>query len=228
MKKFIVIFIILSLLLTGCQDIQPVNNKDTTKQNNEYTAKQNNEDIQNVINSSDKIIIKKQLVTMNAGYDVLIDNKKVATVDGKYVTLFGDVFSLNDKYGNKLSSEKQIKRWNIKINRLAEVFDLNDETIGFIGEEKFKDFLKYGYKFHFYDKEKNEIAYTKDIFFSILKKLEIYNMQNEMDYIISENFNIAKNQYTIEIKNKESIIPVNSIILFTCIIDTIMTSENEK
>ena len=64
----------------------------------------------------------------NEQYQIYKDRDKVGEINGKYINLTGDIFILTDKDGNEISSEKQIKRWNIKFNRMAQVYDENRES----------------------------------------------------------------------------------------------------
>lgn len=123
--------------------------------------------------------------------------------------------------------EKQIKRWGIKWNRLAEVMNTNGQTVGFIGEQVVRDFFKYGYSFHFYDANKNEIGHSDEVFFSLTKEYHIKDNQNRLLYTIKGNFFSLTNTYDIEVIDS-SVVPVEQAIFLTCILDAIATSEKEE
>lgn len=214
-KKFILIGMII-ITLSSCA---PVENKANTE-------KISASDTLELLESSSEIKIDKALISFKASYNVSCGDKKIGTITGKYANITGDKFTFKNVDGEILSSEKQIKRWGVKFNRLAEIYDKDDNIVGYIGEEKIQDFFKYGYRFHFYDKDKNEIAYTKDILFSLLSKYEVCNLEDKLICTIDAQFSI-NNQYKISIEEGNHI-PKDQLIYFTCIIDSIKTSDDEK
>lgn len=211
MKKIFLIFIMM-FFLTSCNQISK--NIIST------------EDSFNALENSTEMRIEKALISLNASYDVYIDNVKIGNVSGKFINVTGDTFTFKNINGEILSKEKQIKRWGVKLNRSAEICNEDDEIVGYIGEEKIKDLLKWGYRFYFYDKDKIEIAYTKEIFFSLLPKYEIYNLDDELVCTINAQFSI-NNKYEITIEENNHL-PKDQIIFFTCIIDAIKTSDDNK
>lgn len=199
-------------------------------ENNENTKSEVLDEEENVlekINSADKVQIKEKIITLNKEYGVYIDDKEIATVSGKYVNITGDVFKLKDMSGKVLSSEKQIKRWGIKLNRLAKLMDNNEKVIGYVGEDVIRDFFAISkYKFHFYDENKNEYAYTKEKILSLLYEFEIYNMNNNQTYKIEKDFNLITDSYNIT-KMEDSELSMDKVIFLTCIVDSIMDSQEE-
>ena len=186
---------------------------------------QNQKDVLEQINNAEKIEIREKIITYNKEYVIYLDNKEIATVSGKYINLTGDVFTLKDNHGNTLTSEKQIKRWGIKLNRLAEVRDKNGEAVSYIGEDVIKDLFSISkYKFHFYDKKKKEYAYTKEKVLSLLYEFEVYNMEHTQIYKVEKNFDILTDSYVIT-KKKESDVAMYEVIFLTCIVDAIMDAE---
>lgn len=136
----------LMILMVGCSE--PATKlkvmDSTVSVNREIDVKpdvEENDDLLEILNEAEKITIKEAFFSLNPHYEVYVDNQQVGTVTGKYIQITGDVFTLADMNGNTYASEKQIKRWGIKLNRLAEVFDKEGKTVGFIGEEKFRDFF---------------------------------------------------------------------------------------
>lgn len=185
------------------------------------------ENVLEKINNAEKVQIKEKIITLNKEYGVYIDGKEIATVSGKYVNITGDVFKLKDMSGKVLSSEKQIKRWGIKLNRLAKLMNNNEKVIGYVGEDVIKDFFAISkYKFHFYDENKNEYAYTKEKILSLLYEFEIYNMNDSQTYKIEKDFNLITDSYNIT-KMEDSELSMDKVIFLTCIVDSIMDSQEE-
>lgn len=223
-----VLVLIVIILIVGFNVVLASNNEmpKDTKENSVVKDKkvENQEDIFKQINEADKVEIYEEIITFNKEYSIYINNEKVATVSGEYINITGDVFTLEDKYGNDLASEKQIKRWGIKLNRLAEVRDKNGKIEGYIGEDVIEDFFSASkYKFHFYDKNKNEYAYTKENVLSLLYEFEVYNMQDVQIYKVEQDFDIT-DSYTIT-KERESDVAMYEVIFLTCIIDAIKDAE---
>ena len=95
-------------------------------------TKTSNESVLDKINNANSVTIKENIISLNKSYDVYIDGKQIANVSGKYISLTGDVFTLKDNSGNTLMSEKQIKRWGIKLNRAAQIYDAKGNTVRFL------------------------------------------------------------------------------------------------
>ena len=177
--------------------------------------------------NAQSIRVSKAFISFNPKYKITIDGRSFGTVQGKYINVTGDVFKLIDENGTLWGQEKQIKRWGIKWNRLAEVMNPNGQTVGFIGEQVVRDFFKYGYSFHFYDANKNEIGHSDEVFFSLTKEYHIKDNQNRLLYTIKGNFFSLTNTYDIEVIDS-SVVPVEQAIFLTCILDAIATSEKEE
>lgn len=199
--------------------------KTTITQNNlsdnTITNTSNDEAISEVESSLEKlanaktITVKKDLISLNNSYSIKLDDEDFGSVSGKYVNITGDKFSLKDESGNVLLSEKQIKRWGVKLNRLAEVYDHNNNVIGYIGEEKIEDLFKVGYTFHFYDKDKNEIASSNQKFFSLLDTFKIYDNDKNLCFEINEEFTLVYEKYTITVHDNSTISSGEAILLTT-------------
>lgn len=95
-------------------------------------TKTSNENVLDKINNANSVTVKEKFISLNKSYDVYIDGKQIANVSGKYISLTGDVFTLKDNSGNTLMSEKQIKRWGIKLNRAAQIYDAKGNTVRFL------------------------------------------------------------------------------------------------
>lgn len=178
------------------------------------------------LESATTITVKERLFTLNESYNIYADNEKVATVKGKYVSLTGDVFTLADLDGNEIASEKQIKRWNIKLNRLAEVFDSEGNTTGFIGEKVLKDLFKFGTTFHFFDVNKNEVAECREDVFNFLYKFNIKDNNDTKLYTINQKLSLTS-KFEIDVLKKDSTVSVIDAIFVTCIMNEIRQA-NEK
>lgn len=252
MKKIcsIVLGVVIILILVICavnldlsnnsEEVVPVNNNLSSSaieesstadlENNEGTNSEVNnvdEDVLEKINTASNVQIKEKIITLNKEYGVYIDGKEIATVSGKYVNITGDVFKLKDMKGNVLSSEKQIKRWGIKLNRLAKLMDNDEKVIGYVGEDVIKDFFAISkYKFHFYDENKEEYAYTKEKILSLLYEFEVYNTDDTKIYKVEKDFNIITDSYNIT-KMEDSELSMDKVIFLTCIVDSIMDSQEE-
>ena len=95
--------------------------------NEETTA--STENVLDKINKAKSVTIREEIISLNKSYDIYADGKKIANVSGKYISLTGDVFTLKDNSGKVLMSEKQIKRWGLKLNRAAQIYDADGNTI---------------------------------------------------------------------------------------------------
>lgn len=87
------------------------------------------ESVLDKINNAESVTIREKIISLNKSYDIYVNGSVIANVSGKYISLTGDVFSLKDNSGNTLLSEKQIKRWGIKLNRAAQIYDADGNTI---------------------------------------------------------------------------------------------------
>ena len=207
------------------------NNKSSKPVVAETKVKETYEQSMKKLNNAKSIVIKKDLISIGKSYDVEVDGKSFGSVDGDFIKITGDKFVLTNDDGTILSSEKQVKRWGVKLNRLAEVKNNKDETVGFIGEERLGDLLKWGFNFHFYDKSKTEIGYLKQDVFNIFSTFEIFNVKdNKLAYEINANFSPIQAKYTITVHD-DSVIPVDQAIYMTCILNAVNDSkkaENKK
>ena len=140
MKEKILTFIILLFILSffiligiGVYfTINNVNNLINTKSASkeiitQENIPQNNNDTQlNVLeqlNSANDVRVEEELISFNQKYNIYIDNSYIGSISGKFVNITGDIFTFKDKNGYIISSEKQIKRWGIKLNKMAELRD---------------------------------------------------------------------------------------------------------
>ncbi len=146
MKEKILTFIILLFILSffiligiGVYfTINNVNNLINTKSASkeiitQENIPQNNNDTQlNVLeqlNSANDVRVEEELISFNQKYNIYIDNSYIGSISGKFVNITGDIFTFKDKNGYIISSEKQIKRWGIKLNRMAELRDKSNNPI---------------------------------------------------------------------------------------------------
>lgn len=233
MKKIIIALLIASnMMLLSCDNNSidyNIINSDNKQQQQEAIKEENNiiqEELFKLTNAK-TIKVTTDIVSLNSGHTVYINDEEFGTINGKYINVTGDKFILKSKDGTVLASEKQIKRWNVKLNRLAEVYDFEGNVVGYIGEEKIKDMFKYGYVFHFYDKDKNEIGYTNKQFISLMDTYNIYNMSDELCYKVKENFNLIQDSYDIEVINSNDI-PAEQAVFFTAIVNAIRNADTNK
>ncbi len=113
--------------------------------NQETIIEENNEqvDLQKKINSANRIVVTEEFISFNKKYNLYINDEYIGNISGKFVNITGDVFTLKDKNGNVVSSEKQIKRWGIKLNRMAEVRDKSNRAIRLYWGRCNKGFILY-------------------------------------------------------------------------------------
>ena len=215
--NLITILIILCLLM-GC----------SSKTNSpNYVASSSQEYYSSLLEEATTVKIKEKFISFKKEYDIYVAGERIGTVSGKYVNITGDVFTFTDANGNEIAKEKQIKRWGIKLNRLARLMDTEGNITGYIGEEFFTDFLSLSkYNFHIYDEERNELGYTKERILSLFYEFNVYDVSDEILFKISKKLDIV-DSYEI-VKQKESDISMIDVVFLTCIIDAIEDSTEEK
>lgn len=235
-KKMIIILSIISTIsLVGCNNNVSTNSnnnssQDTTKQNsitNNKVETTEKIDLLSELNNAKKITVEEKFVSIGASYNIYADDKYIGEIQGKYVNITGDVFEMKDLNGNVVKSEKQIKRWNIKLNRMAEIYDKDKNISGYIGEEKIKDMFSLGYKFHFYNKNKQEIGYTNQQIFSLTDSYKVYDLNKNLDYEIKEEFISLKPSFNISI-NDTSDISAEDVVFYTAIQNEISKSDKKS
>ena len=144
MKKryfFSIIAIVVILLLVGCSSEIKDTNDDESSLPEDYSS---------LIEEATTVNVKERFVSLTKTYDVYVDGKEIGSVSGEYVNITGDIFTLTDANGNEIAKEKQIKRWGVRLNRLANLMDQDGNTTGYIGEEYFTDsgYYKYHEAYH--------------------------------------------------------------------------------
>ena len=226
MKKItcLLVAIILAItLLAGCstksENYVESSSSETSVEETDYFA---------LIEEATTVKIREEFISLNKKYNVYVDGNHVATVSGEYVNITGDVFTLTDGNGNTIAKEKQIKRWGVKLNRLAHVMDQDGNTTGYIGEEFFTDLFSLSkYNFHIYDSEKNELGYTKEQLISLLDKFNVYDTDDEVLFTIEKQIDIV-DAYTIVKQNPDAEISMKDVIFLTCIVDAIEDASEEE
>ena len=245
-KKYIIglLLLISTVSLFGCEDtlgsdrldlILDTEMESVSSEVNEEKQEEIKKEIEDsfiVLNEASEITVKAKYFSVRNSYTIYVDDVEFGDVTGKYFKALGDTFTFSNIKETKLSSESQIKRWDIKLNRLAEVYDYNDNIIGYIGEEVFKDLFKLGYTFHFYDKDKNEIGICKQEVFKFSDTFDIYDNDDNKCYVIEEKLASWSNEYYITVYDN-STIPTDQAIYLTCILDSIKeadkaTKESER
>lgn len=232
LKKVIATILIgtTSFGFVGCNDsmkeVKPV----VSVEEQEREAKKTEEEIKTsleTLNKAKEIIVTKDLVSLNKSYEIAADGNTFGEVNGEFIKITGDKLSFKDNNGNEISSEKQIKRWGVKLNRLAEVYNHKEEVVGYIGEEKLNDLFKLGYNFHFYDKDKNKIGSSKQKVFSFLDTFKIYDKNGKLCYEIKANLTLISDKYTITVHDS-SIIPTEQAVYLTIILNGINNSKKKS
>lgn len=223
MKKqryfYLVVIVLIISLLVGCA-------LEKKNVNSVESSLQDSKDYVSLIEDATTVKVKERFISLRKIYDVYVDEEYVGSVSGKYVNVTGDVFTFTDADGNKIAKEKQIKRCGIKLNRLAHLMDQKGNTTGYIGEEYFTDIFSLSdYNFHIYDKNKNELGYTKEKLISLLYEFNVYDTSgDEILFSISKHFDMV--DYYKIVKQKDSEISMRDIIFLTCIIDAIEEASN--
>ncbi len=231
-KRIIVTILIAAISgvsLTGCNTSLEDSKQTVSIEDRQTEDKKTEEEIKNslnTLNNAKEIIVAKDLVSLNKSYGISIDGNTFGDVDGKFVNVTGDKLTIKDNKGNIISSEKQIKRWNIKLNRLAEVYNDKEEVVGYIGEEKINDMFKLGYNFHFYDKNRNEIGILKQKVLSFLDTFKIYDNSGKLCYEIKANLTLISDKYTITVHDS-SIIPADQAVYLTIILNSINNAQKK-
>lgn len=222
MKKryfFSIIAIVVILLLVGCSSEIKDTNDDESSLPEDYSS---------LIEEATTVNVKERFVSLTKTYDVYVDGKEIGSVSGEYVNITGDIFTLTDANGNEIAKEKQIKRWGVRLNRLANLMDQDGNTTGYIGEEYFTDFFSLSkYNFHIYDSNKNERGYTQEEIMSLYYEFNVYNASTgEILFNISKQLDMV-DSYKI-VKKQDSDISMKDIIFLTCIIDAIEDSIDDE
>lgn len=215
-KRIILILLLVVIVFSGCSKSQTIADT-STKQNFIHLLEQ-----------AEEIKVKEKWLSFEKSYDIYIDDVLVGNVSGEFIHITGDVFTLTDIDGKVISTEKQIKRWGIKLNRLAEVRDEKENVVGYIGEDVISDFFTTfsKYKFHFYDANKNELAHSDEKLLKFLYEYCIYGNDDIPYYRIQENWSLV-DEYTITKLNENSL-PMDQVIFQTCIVDAIRDAEKEE
>ncbi len=185
------------------------------------------------INYSEKLLSAKQ-ITISAKslhtcqyYDINVNNVTVATVEGKTIHYFGDTFELKTIDDKLLASEKEGKSF-LQFSRSATFYDKNGNVVGYLGEEPMNDSLSWGYIFHFYDQNKNEIGSSQKIGKSVFNFHKLYDAAGNEDYDIEKKFTLGKATYVLTVEDSKSEISLVQAILLTCIENAIEEAHAKK
>lgn len=178
------------------------------------------------LNEASTIMVKKSWFSFNKNYQVYIDGEKVGEIQGLYFNILGERLILKDLDGEVYASEQQIKRWNVRLNRLAQVYNGADETVGFIGEQVVRDFFRFGKTFHFYDVNRGEIAVSKQKIFHIFPEYVIEDLTGENLYKVKKKFSLFRTTYEITVYNP-NVLPVEQTLFLTVILNSINESDKD-
>ena len=178
------------------------------------------------LNEASTIMVKKSWFSFNKNYQVYIDGEKVGEIQGLYFNILGERLILKDLDGEVYASEQQIKRWNVRLNRLAQVYNGADETVGFIGEQVVRDLFRFGKTFHFYDVNRGEIAVSKQKIFHIFPEYVIEDLTGEKLYKVKKKFSLFRTTYEITVYNP-NVLPVEQTLFLTVILNSINESDKD-
>lgn len=167
MRKFIVIFISLVVLVSGCsapeQSIQTNDELDSIS-------------VIEAINNADTIQAKKAVFSFGDSWDIYADGVKVGYVKGVPLYLIGDTYSLFSVNDNLVGSESE----NFKvINNTANVYDYNNNQTGYISQEV----ISLLYKFKIYEDDVH--VGTAEQNFSIRLDADIKDADDNIEWHIS-------------------------------------------
>lgn len=218
----LIIVLISMSLLSSCSTV--TQGQDLNEATNISEVSEEKIDTEKILKEAEKIVIEEDILSLGKKYNILVDEEHVATVTGKIINAFGDVFILKDINDNVLAQEKQIKRWGLKLNRCAEISDSEGNITGYIGEETQTKLFSIGYYFHFYDAEKNEIGISDQINFTLLKENNFNDLEGNIDYEVKASFSLF-DRYEL-IVNDSSNIPLYNAIFMVCIEDAIKDAED--
>lgn len=222
------LLVVTTTSLVMCSKSSTVSNQEVNTVTAEEQKEKEDFDFNEIISTADKIKVKEDIFNFNRVYTISVDGEDIGEINGEFINITGDVFTLTDKYDREIVSEKQIKRWGVKLNRLAEVYDANGNVTGYIGEEVLNDFFNLGRIMHFYDTDKNEIGTCEQKVFNLLDEYVVYDIEGNEDYRIKEQFTFMEPEYDIEVKDKESEIKETDVVFVTSIIDSIKQAEEAK
>ncbi|MFQ3543469.1 hypothetical protein Q7A53_05235 [Halobacillus rhizosphaerae] len=211
MKQIITLLLMSVLLLAGCTTPTPQD-------------KPSVEESLETLNNAKTITVNEQPFSLSKEYVIEVDGKKVATVEGELIKMFGDKFTMKDTDGNIIIQEQEIKRFG-RLSRSAVIQDKKGKTLGFIGEKTATKFTSIGYYFHFFDKNQKQIGVSDQINFSVMKKNNFMDNKGNVDYKVSKNFALT-NSYDLEVKDTSNI-PLYDAILMVCIEDAIASKDDE-
>ncbi len=217
--------------LGGCQDprsASPQGKQAHKVQEQPRTAKQKSAaiDYEKALRSASEITVDERSMSVGKHYNILADGKKVATVTGKSThaltgSFVGDVFTLKSLDGRVLASEKEEKRY-LRYDRAATVYDGQGKVTGYIAEEQFEDLFSFGYIFHFYDANDREVGKSQKIGKSSLNHHSIMDRKGKTDYSVDKKFVVTPGDtYELQVKDRESEVPLEHAILLVCIEDAI-------
>lgn len=224
--NFILVGIISTGLLTGCGQTNIVETKNNDKAIL-YNQSEEEKDLLDILKSSKNIVLEEKFVKAKKDYRIIADGEEVGRISGKYINLTGEVLELSDMEGNVKKIEKQSKRWGVKINRMGSIQNVDGSITGYIGEEKIKDMFKIGHRYHIYNSDREEVGTSKEEIFSVTKKMDIYDMDGNIDYEIDKKVLSLTNSFDIKIKDNSNI-NVEDILFYTVIQNEISNSEESK
>lgn len=173
------------------------------------------------LDTAKEITIKEKWISIGQEYNIKVKGKTVATVEGKNIKFWGDIFALKTIDGKLLAFESEKVRV-ITWNRGAAIYDGHKNLTGSIKEKKLQDALNWNYIKHIYNAKGDEIGISKKFGNSSLGDHNIYDMNKNIDYNIDKRFVLlGGDRYDITVKDQNSEVPLYDAILLTCIEDAL-------
>jgi uncharacterized protein YxjI len=214
-KLGIISVIVGAAYVAGCGDERQTSNR--TPSNTIQSAAEDK------LRNAHEVLVDEVVFCWGKEYEIKVNGETVAKVEGKNVNWWEDRFILKTTDGKILCSETENKRV-FEWNRAAEFYDGDNTFTGYISEQVWEDMFKWSHVFHIYDPQQQELGRTEKKYFSWLDRIELFDMQGNMDYLVKGKFTI-NDQYTISIRDKNSVIPLEKVIMLTCIEDAIKDAE---
>lgn len=178
-----------------------------------------------IFNETTSATVKEKIFKWGKGYTVETDNNQSLKMNGRGVFyLGGEQITLTNENDEVISTEKQHKRWGVKINRMASVRNANDEIIGFIGE-KTTDHIRIAPKMTIFDYEGNQIGKIRGTWnLGPIMNLNIYNNDGSLAYEVTSR-NIVQPTYNINVKDSSEI-PFEYAVYTSLILNELRKSDD--
>jgi len=227
MKNIFLFIILFSFSFFSCNDQRKINDKLTTVSVSKSVL--SDSACMESLQQATIITVKEALFSLEKYYDIYADGIRVGYVKGKFFPMFGDIFTLFTINDTSILIEKEIKRgFRFSFNRLAVIMTPDEQEIGFISENKWQDMFNWGYVFHVYDINQNELGQSRQQFSLWLKENMIYNSNGQPEYKVTEQLTFIQDTYNIQVAPIDKNISIPVAIFLVCIEDAIKDHEESK